>query len=319
MIGKRCCRPSREVNSTSTIRERLGPYSNLWARYLHWGVSHSLPYLDPVLIALYSCAFFLFATDLRRGIMANMQVLFPRSSWATNAFRALRVFWNFANVSVDSKRARNNPDCMEWEIVGLSQLDRLRDWPGGAIVATAHMGSYDLAALVFSEKLGRKLNIVRAPERTAELQVTRRRELTEKADAFLSIEYNEPGAMLGVKLARALGNGELVAVQADRVLFEVSSIEVAWEGRRIRLPQGPFVLAVTSNAPIFPLFITRLGRQRYRIEVREPILCQRQAGGNAAAVRQAAESWMNILGDVIYRHWDQWLVVEPAFASPRLA
>ena len=77
--------------------------------------------------------------------------------------------------------------------------------------------------------------------------------------------------MLGVELARLLGEGNIVAVQGDRVMFDVSPMDVEVEpGLHMRLPKGPLFLARATRAPCYPLFITRDGWRRYRVTVHAP-------------------------------------------------
>lgn len=292
-------------------RSPLGAYSDFWEHYLSWGVRVCPWWLDPILMGFYAGLFYLLAGSLRRGVLANVNVLFPRSSSIVNWCRGYRVFWNFACVAVDRIRASEDPGRIAWEIDGLDHFESLQNEKGGAIIATAHMGNYDMAGPVFAHRFNRTIHAVRAPERTESLQKAREQGFAETAVEGFRIVYNKPGSMLGISLVQALNRGEIVAVQADRVLFDVSPIEVRCEHHRLALPQGPFVLSQTTGCPIYPLFILRLGRSRYRIRVFPPFHCKREARDRRSDIRHAAEHWARLLGEVVRRHWYQWLVVEP--------
>jgi lauroyl/myristoyl acyltransferase len=176
------------------------------------------------------------------------------------------------------------------------------------------MGNYDMAAPLFSSKFGRTVYAVRAPERDPKLQRIRELELREKErlnPQFRSL-YNMDDGMLGVELARLLGEGKVVAVQGDRVIFEVSSMEVdVGDGLMMKLPRGPLVLARISKAEVFPLFILRDGWRRYRVKVFPPLeLPPRQRGpGEDPAVKV----WSEAILEVVRPHWPQWSVFEPVF------
>ncbi len=295
-------------------KERLGAYSDFWARYLAWGVRHCPWSVEPVLVVLYTSAFFVLSGSLRRGVSANLRVLFPTDPAWRILIRAYRVFWSFAIVAVESVRAREAPGVIEWEIVGHGHLEAIRECKQGAIIATAHMGNYDLAGPLFAERFERLIHAVRAPERNASLQAERKKALEGQRDSSYRIVYNEPGSMLGVTLAQALGRNELVAIQADRVLFEVSGMDVQWdEDHTIHIPQGPFLLAQMTGCPIFPLFIIRLGRFRYRVHIGEGFHCPRTARDRKGDLNTAADTWVSVLQTVVKKHWDQWLVVESNF------
>lgn len=130
----------------------------------------------------------------------------------------------------------------------------MADSPEGCMILTAHMGNYDMAAPVFSEKFGRTVYAVRAPEREPEMQRIKEAELREKERTnpmFRSL-YNTGGEMLGVEVARLLGAGNVVAVQGDRVILEVAEMEVeVAPGLVMKLPRGPLFLARVTAAEVF--------------------------------------------------------------------
>lgn len=296
----------------SSARRRFGAYSDFWSRYLNWGVRHCPWSVEPVLLALYSFLFFLGARQFRIGIEANIKALFPKAFPVQRWIKTYQVFWNFAAVAVDGVRAREQPGIIEWEIDGLANFEELRNHPGGVILITAHMGNYDLAGSVFAERFERTVHAVRAPERNPELQALRKAELTARDDAYYHVIYNEPGNMLGITLTRALQSGDAVAIQADRVLFDVSSLTVEWDrDHEINLPQGPFILSLTTGCPIYPLFMIRLGRCRYRIQIGEAFHCRRTGQDKKADLERAGRHWASLLRKTVTRYWYQWLVVEP--------
>ena len=121
--------------------------------------------------------------------------------------------------------------------------------------------------------------------------------------------YNQDGNLLGVELARLLGQGNIVAVQGDRVIFEVSPMDVEVEpGLQMRLPKGPLVLARATSAPSFPLFIVRDGWRKYRVIVQPQVeLPPRRKGPD----EEAARIWAATILRVVRTHWRQWYVFEP--------
>lgn len=299
-------KPPTDNNPT----QRLSAYSDCWARYLEWGVRYVPWWLDPILTAFYCGLFYLLASELRQGVLANLHALFPKSPAWINVLRGYRVFWNFACIAVDGVRAKEQPFAVDWEICGLENFAKLEESAKGVVIVTAHMGNYDLAGPVFADRFHRTIHAVRAPERNAGLQRARQEALKHPGGESYRIAYNEPGNMLALTLAQALIRGDAVAIQADRVLFEVSAVSVAWEDWCFDVPQGPFVLAQTTNCPLMPLFIIRVCRGRYRVEIGELFHCDRIDRDRAAGIQRAAMHWAALLGERIKRYWYQWLVVE---------
>ena len=86
-------------------------------------------------------------------------------------------------------------------------------------------------------------------------------------------------------------------------------------GREVNLPNGPFILALVAQMPIFPLFIVRSGFRRYTIIVREPIRLARTGGQRDEAIIPAVKQWCRVLEEVTARHWSQWFAFVPLFTK----
>jgi lauroyl/myristoyl acyltransferase len=298
--------------------ERLSVFGDLPTRALKWGVGLAPWFLEPVVTGMWTVLFFLVAGGQRRAVCANLSALFPGSGRLTTLGRALRVFWTFAQTYVDAVRCKELGEQVDWVIDGLEHLEDVSSRSEGCIILTAHMGNYDLAAPLFAAEFGRTLHTVRAPERNPQLHAMHEAELRdwEQQYPFFKVHYNMPGEMLGVELAKYLAAGEVVAVQADRVLFDVSQVAVdAGEGRKLILPRGPLMLAQATGAPCFPLFILRDGWRRYRVQVMPALEVPKRRRGQDAS--EAVQVWADTLLGVVRRHWWQWFVFEMVFESPK--
>jgi lauroyl/myristoyl acyltransferase len=270
---------------------------------------------------LYFCAFIVLvlAHAQRRAIRRNLKVIWPDLSWAEGYVGAYRVFVNFGWTCIDGMRTRLGQKVVTWEIDNLEIFEKLRTTPGAAIIATTHTGNYDLAAAFFSPKFGRDLHIVRAPERSPILQEIRRKELERDARRYkhFKVHYNSSDSLLGIELARLLMEGELVAIQSDRVIGDVAAIEVPLENRsvKIRLPRGPMVLAALAKCPSFPLHVVRAGYRHYHIIFREPLVVSPRKPGAPIREMDCARAWAGNLMGFLEEHGLQWLVFEEAFTE----
>ena len=198
---------------------------------------------------------------------------------------------------------------------GREHLDELIDKKSGAVLLTAHMGSYDLAVRLFADRFKRTIYAVRAPERQADAQQMREAELTGERPKNLEIRYNEENNMLGVELAKAIGQGEIVAIQGDRILFDVSTAPTRYsEDKVINIPKGPFVLAAATGCPIYPVFIVRTGYRKYRVIARPAIYCRRDRKDDQEKwLSRGAEAFVEVFRPILRQYWRQWYVFEPAF------
>jgi len=305
------------------LLRRFGAYGDLTFRFQRWGATVCPPYLEPLYIAFYTGVLFLFGAPVRRGLLTNLGALFPERSVPRLWLDAYRVVWHFAFSIAEASRSRLGESVIDWEIEAPDHPNPATG-PGngqGGIILTAHMGNYDVAATLLAGRFGRRLNAVRAPERHPEAQEWIERELTSQNGPDYAVLYNRDDRLLGLDLVHAIQRGELVAIQGDRVLFDVCPMEITVSPSgdpervcRMRLPKGPFVLAMATGAPIHPLFAIRAGWRRYRIVEFPPIFCRAETRDREAAIESTARHWAEtVLLPLIREHWDQWFVFEPVF------
>ena len=131
----------------------------------------------------------------------------------------------------------------------------------------------------------------------------------------MRVDYTTNAASLSFDLLQALRQNEIVSIQGDRVVEGSARASTKLFGREANLPTGPFILSQIAEAPIFPLFIVRLGYRHYKIIVREPIVCERSGGTREEDVSASLQQWSATLQDMIMHHWDQWYAFVPTFSQ----
>ncbi|HVF71649.1 MAG TPA: lysophospholipid acyltransferase family protein [Chthoniobacterales bacterium] len=293
---------------------RLGRFAVkgiIWRQYLDWAVVNLPFYFYPVPLLFFTLFFFFFAAPARRAVVANLMVVLPGSSRAMNYLRAYRTLYNFAwTISEAAIRRLVKPE-FNYELIGAEWLEELGR-AQGAIVLTAHMGNYDLGAALFAEKFQREIRIVRAPEPDQETARHLTASLTQAGEGAVKVEYNTAGAFLSFDLLKALRNGEIVSIQGDRVEGGVGETTGRLFGNDVRIPNGPFVLSLVAQAPIYPLFIARAGWRTYQVVVRAPIFVQNK-GSREADIAAGVAQWCVVLEEIITLRWDQWFAFVPIF------
>jgi predicted LPLAT superfamily acyltransferase len=280
-----------------------------WRQLLRWAILTVPVWIEPAVIAWWS-AFFLFWGPGRRGVMRNLKAIKPGSIALANFFRCYRVFWNFAWTMTDNVRFKELRVIPDWEFTGYEHFEAIQA-SGGAILLTAHMGSYDLGANLFAEKSGHHIIVVRAPEIDP-----RTRAFEEKHGAKeLQIEFNVSAGDLALDLLHTVREGGIVAIQGDRVTEGIANLPATLFGKATRLPAGPFALAMAARVPIHPMFVVRVGRRRYRVVAFPPIVIAPNRDRDSAFAA-ALQTWTRELEDVIRTWWYQWFMFEPF--SPEL-
>ena len=287
--------------------QRFRPHGVFWRQLLRWAVLNVPYWAEPAFLGFWTLLFLLWGPG-RRGVMANLRHILPGSSALANFFRVYRVMWNFAWNIDDNVRLKELRVVPDWEIVGREHFDRLVHEPGGAIVLTAHMGSYDLGAHIFAQISKRQIVMVRAPEVDPE---TRRfeEEQLRKPDS-LKVDFSTRSTELAIDLLHALQRGEIIAIQGDRVTPGIAGLPATLFGRKTTLPAGPFALSMAARVPVYPLFILRLGRRRYRLIVGEPFDVVRRRD-RAEAFNAAMARWTRELELAVRQGWFQWYTFTP--------
>ena len=277
-----------------------------WRQFLRWAVINVPIWIEPMILGWWSALFLLWGPG-RRGSMHNLRAIKPHSWPVANFFRTYRVFWNFAWTIADNVRHREEDMIPDWEFVGIEHFDALQSRDGGAIILTAHMGSYDLGAQLFAEYSTKKIVMVRAPEIDPD---TRKYEEANLGDE-VRVSFNTAASDLALDLLSAVQNGDVVAIQGDRVTRGIATVGTTLFGKSTRIPAGPFALAMAARAPIYPLFVIRLGRRKYRLLTCEPIEVTRTSRDRDADIRRGVEQWSRTLESTIRDSWYQWFAFEP--------
>lgn len=286
-----------------------------WRHYLAWAVRNVSWLWEPSAIVVNTLFFYLVWFPGRRAVARNLEAIFPESSRLRNTLRAFRVFWSFAWTHTDTMHFSERQMKVDWEFEGLEHLRSLAS-SQGAIILTAHMGNYDLGSYLFTEHLGKRLTVVRLPEVDPESDQFSRSKREGKGRPGYRVDYNLDPAGLAVSLVEALREGDVVAIQGDRSFPGIPSVEVELFGRKTHLPTGPFALAMATGAPIYPLFVVRSGRRRYRVITLEPFFCERGREDRDLRLRRTVEQWRSTLEPIIRRYWHQWHTFEPFTRDP---
>ncbi len=294
---------------------RLGRFAVkgvFWRHYLDWAAVNLPFFFYPVPLVFFTFFFFFFAAPARRSIVANLAVVLPGSSRVMNYLRAFRTLYNFAWTISEAAIHRIIQEEFSYEIIGAEWLEELGTAPG-AIVLTAHMGSYDLGAALFAEKFQREIRMVRAPEPDRQSAEHLSAALEKAGEGGVKVAYNTAGALLSFDLLKALRDGEIVSIQGDRADEGVAQVKARLFGHDVVLPNGPFVLGLIAQVPIYPLFIARAGCRSYKIIVREPIRLA-NTGHREEDLARGVSQWCDVLQEIVASRWDQWFAFTPVFA-----
>ncbi len=180
------------------------------------------------------------------------------------------------------------------EVVGREHLETAVARGRGVILASTHLGNWELAAVVLAH-WGYTLYAVAGVQLNRWLAPAVRE--TKSELAIHTVSQEDPR-----KLLRALEHNDLVALMVDGDLYQHGA-NVEFFGRDTRWPAGPGVLAQRTGALVISGYCERLGNGRFRI-VMEPALDPANFASAAALNATLAATAQRHIHD----HIDQWCI-----------
>jgi KDO2-lipid IV(A) lauroyltransferase len=184
------------------------------------------------------------------------------------------------------------------EVVGREHLEEAVERGRGVILASSHIGNWELAAVVLAH-WGYTLHAVAGVQLNRWLTGAVRDTKSELAIHTVSHE-DGPRTLL-----RALEHNELVALMVDGDLYQHGTT-VEFFGRETRWPAGPGVLAQRTGALIICGYCERIRAGRFRI-VMERALDPATFPSAEALNRAIAATVQKHIGE----HIDQWCIFRP--------
>jgi lauroyl/myristoyl acyltransferase len=205
----------------------------------------------------------------REAVRQNVRrALGTRSSWAEHA-DVVRTFANYAACFAEALGAeRTDTKAVVRRVDGAEHLTAALA-EGGAVLATAHLGAWDVAARWLPELVrGREVIVVMTSEADAE---ARRLNDAVRERVGVRVVHADQHPLNGLGLLGDLRRGSIVCMQLDRVPDGVRAVPVRLFDEPFRVPQGPFVLAALARVSVLPLFIGRVGFLQYDVDIGPPI------------------------------------------------
>jgi len=216
---------------------------------------------------------------------------------------AFRHFYAFGTLLIERVSILSGNDrSFRFESSGEEHIRAALAGGGGAILLTAHIGSWEVMGH-FLGRFGRPFTLVMAD--VVQPGMRRTAEDLAAGRSFRVLESDgSPGAAAAV--LEVLSRGEIVGMMGDRVLGD-RGIEVPFLDGTARFPTGPFALAAAGGAPLLAAFAFRTGRRSYAFHGYPPIQVGREPSRERhGQVRELAAGFAARLEEVLREHPEQW-------------
>ena len=246
-----------------------------------------------------------FSPLARPRLEYNLQVACPELMDDPAALR--RMSWlNFRNHAkayadlMQLPRERVETMRPRLRVNGLEHLDEARALGKGVLVVSCHMGSYEVAAAIWS-----------ATQAPVSL-------FAEEVEPRALFEwYRDTRARLGIsvlpldfggirKVLQALREQEMVITAIDRDITGTGYL-MPFFGKLAPIPLGPAAIALRLGTPLFPVCVHRLPDDTYLAEA-APLVFAKSTGNPRADQVRATEELLRHIERFIQRHPEQWHV-----------
>jgi KDO2-lipid IV(A) lauroyltransferase len=289
-----------------------GNPARFWLR-LFFRIAESAPWLlrmlkRPVVWGVVRCS-----PSIRHATAMNAKrLLGPNTTKSDCGTFAAKVVGCFYDIVIDIAKSgrltvaqlRSQIDSIE----GHEEFLATRADGKGAIILTAHMGSFEVGLSALAE-LEPQIHVVFKRDEFDQFETIRRR---LRATLGVHEAAIDEGLDTWLRLRGALESNQVVVMQGDRAMPGQKAQVVPICGGHLLLPLGPIKLAQISGSPIIPVFCIRTKSGRCRLFVERAIRVEPDA-----QLVNGVHPQLLKLGKVIEKYItaysDQWLVLEPAF------
>lgn len=256
---------------------------------------------------------FIFNRTSRKGVISNLAVIMEFKGKDTTAVStrreikriARRTFVNFGKYLVDFFAAGSlTRDFVNRRIKidSLAPLDKTIKDKKGSIIVSAHLGNWELGAIVLA-LLDYPINVVVLPHKNEKVDRLFVEKRTSKNVKVIPIGY----ALR--RCFEALRKNEIVAVLGDRDTTSNGEIREFF-GKKCILPKGPVDIALRTGCNIVFGFFVRKSYDKYLFEIDGPVEIDKKNISRD-------ELWDEIIGkmeELILKYPDQWFVFYPLWS-----
>lgn len=268
------------------------------------------PWLFALVARLIAVGYFLCSPRVKESCRLY-GALFPQRSRCYPLWCTFQQYQHFTTIHVD-RFLGNQGQAPVFTSDGDDQL-AASIGQSGAILLMSHLGNWEMAARLLMRQLKQEhqqppLLLYMGVKEKEGVERTQKEELRRAGVTVIGVDQGSGSPFSAVEGIRVLQAGGLVSMTGDRVWrADQRSLAVSFLGGVASVPEAPFIFALVSGAPIFVFFAFRIGPNRYRFTLSEPITIRAaNRTERHKVIVAAAQRYADLLATALRSHPFEW-------------
>ena len=194
-------------------------------------------------------------------------------------------------------------ELFEIEIVGNEHFFRLTNGEKGFIVASSHIGNFEIGGyFLYSDK--KKMNALIYAGESEVVQKNRSGLLNDNNINLIPV-LDDMSHLFAVN--SVLQNGEIVSMPCDRNLGSAKSVECDFLSKKAKFPIGAFALATAFNVEVLSIFIIKKTARKYMVYVK-PVEIENwtEETTKQEKIEQYVCAYVKNVEDIVHEYPEQW-------------
>jgi predicted LPLAT superfamily acyltransferase len=195
------------------------------------------------------------------------------------------------------------------EITGNEEFHRLLDEKKGFIIASSHVGNFELSGYLLKQDK-KRINALVFGGETEEVMKNRTKALNKNNISVIPVSHDLSHIF---KINEALSAGEIVSMPCDRHHGSSKSMECDFLSGKVEFPVGAFTLAAHFDVPVISIFVIKVSVKKYNVFVKP--ICDNlmsgmqksdEADNRKLRVEKLTKSYAKELENMLKQYPEQW-------------
>lgn len=267
----------------------------------------------------FAMVFYSVSSRRRKLALRNTEIAFPDKPLSERKAMVKKSYLNLAEgmaVSmlvltgrISNERLLDMVQTDEWEKLGQLHDASKRGW----LVITGHLGNWELMSQYLGLRLDRTLHVI---ARRGNNQLLEERVVRPLRERFGITVFYKKNAL--IRIVKAVDKGDVCGLLIDQKLNPPEGIHVDLFGKPAPTTGSSALLQIRFGIPVYPIFLVREERLKYRFIVKEPIPWADNGKPLEEQVQELAGIHQKIIEDVIRQYPDQWFWAHNRWGLPRV-